>query len=689
MEETRPLKVENELGIHARAAGQIVELASKYKSKLFLIKDGREVDGTSILSLLSLACPKGTDMQAKATGKDAKELINELERLFKNKFGEIGHKQTRAKKRVIKGLPVSQGIVMGKAFHLDISKTKVTHRKLFSKDEVEKEVGRFKQSLEMAKKQIHSFKSHMPEQVKGYAFVLDTHLMILKDNLVYNSTLRRIRREWINAEWALKKSINNIHRIFKKVENEYIGRRMDDVDNVSERILRNLAGVQTDRIGEINKQAIIVASSISPCDIVEIDLNCVLGILTEMGGRTSHMAIMSEALGIPVVVGLEKATDMISEEDLLIVDGNTGEVIINPDHETIVDYEEKKNRYNSYKSAVNKVRHLPAETLDGYKIKIKANIEFLAEARIALEHGAEGIGLYRTEYLYMIKKDFPDEDTLFDDYKQIAETAAPHPVTIRTLDIASDRMGTNIDMGREDNPALGLRSIRFCLKEKEVFKTQLRAILRASSFGNIRLMFPMISGLEEFLEAKKILRSVMRALDREGMSYNRELPVGILLEIPSAVSIADILAKYADFFSIGTNDLIQYALAIDRDNANVAHLYEPFHPAVLKMIYQVVKAGQKEGIDVSLCGEVAGDPLAVLLLISLGLYEFSMNIGSIASIKRMIRTTKLEELRQGFGNVLNLSTNKKIEDFVLKKARALLPDVFEEDVFTYRQLTAS
>ena len=687
MEEIRSLKVINELGMHARAAGQIVELAGKYKAKLFLRKDSREVDGLSILSILSLACPKGGEVEARIIGVDAKEFIDELERLFKSKFGETGMGQYRPKKKTMKGFPVSPGITIGKAHHLDRSKTTVFYRKLINKKEVDREIDRFRQAVDMAKKQIQKFKSNIPEQVKGYTFVLDTHSMILDDSLLFDSTLQRIQKEKVNAGWALKKSVDNIHQLFKKVEDEYIGRGMDDVDSVSERVLQNLTGVEPDSLVGIKEKVIVVAHSLSPCDIVELNVSYVMGILTDVGSRTSHMAIMSEALEIPVVVGLESATDMIVDGDLLIVDGNTGDIIINPEPDTIISYEDKKKRYNSYKSAIDRVRHLPAETSDGYKITIKANIEFLGEAKTAIENGAEGIGLYRTEYLYMIKKDFPDEQTLFDDYSQIAKMVAPNPVTIRTLDIASDKMmASDSDMvtSREDNPALGLLSIRFCLSERNVFKTQLRAILRASVYGNFRLMFPMISGLGQFLDAKRVLKSVMRSLDRDGIEYNREIPIGILIEIPSATSIADILAKHADFFSIGTNDLIQYALAIDRDNEHVAHLYEPFHPAVLRMIHQVVKAGNKEGIDVSLCGEIAGDPLAILILLSLGLEEFSMNIGSIPLIKKMIRMLPLGEVRDHFKGILQVSTSKKVESFVLKRAQSLLPNIFEEDVFRYR-----
>lgn len=678
------LKVTNELGVHARAAGQIVALANKYDAKLLLKKDAREADGSSILSILSLAVPKGTELEARIIGNHARELMEELESLFVNNFGETETGPYRPKKKVLKGFPVSPGIVIGKAHHLDRSRTQVFHRKLANDEEVERELARFRQAVEIAKELIERFKSNIPEQVEGYAFVLDTYSMILDDRMLFDATLKRIRKERINAGWALEKSVKAIHQLFKDAEDDYIGRRMDDVDSVSERVLRNLAGVEAESVADIRDEVIIVAHSLSPVDIVEINVNHVLGIVTDVGGRTSHMAIMSEALDIPVVVGLERATDAILQGDILIVDGNTGNVIVNPEPDTILSYQDEVERYANYKSAMDRFKHLPAETLDGHKITIKANIEFLAEAQVAMESGAEGIGLYRTEYLYMIKRGFPNEQTLFDDYSQIARMVAPHPVTIRTLDIASDKMESEMEGSREDNPALGLRSIRFCLKERKVFKTQLRAILRASKYGKFKLMFPMISGLEQFLEAKKILKSVMRSLDREGIPYDRDIPVGILIEIPSAVSIADILAKHADFFSIGTNDLIQYALAIDRDNQLVASLYEPFHPAVLKMIHQVVKAGEKEGIDVSLCGEVAGDPLSILILLSLGLEEFSMNIGSIPLIKKMIRMLPLREVREAFKDILYLHTSRKIEDFVLKKAKTLLPDIFKEDVFRYR-----
>jgi phosphoenolpyruvate-protein phosphotransferase (PTS system enzyme I) len=684
MQEKRKLKIINELGMHARAAGKIVELARQYKSKVVLKKDGREADGTSILSILSLACPMGSEIEAFITGDDAREFMGDLERLFKSRFGENIKSRYRSKKKILKGFPVSPGVVFGKAHHLDRYKTKIFRRRLFNKNEIVSEIDRFKHAVEVAREQIMKLKSKIPSQVKGYAFILDTHLMMLDDSELFDSTLKKIRKEKINAEWALEKSVNRVRHIFKTVGNDYIGGRMDDVDSVGERILRHLTGVHAESLASIKKEVILIAHRLSPCDIVEMNVGNVMGILTDVGGKTSHMAIMSEALEIPVVVGLENATDKIVDGDILIVDGNVGDVIINPDPETIIAYEERKKQYNIYKSAIHEATHLPAETLDGRKIKIKANIEFSEEVNTAIKNGAEGVGLYRTEYLYMVRRDFPDEETLFNDYKNIAEAIAPHSVTIRTLDIASDNIISNKNVIKEQNPALGFRSIRFCLKEKDVFKTQLRAILRASAFGKIRVMFPMISGLPQFLEAKRILKAVMRSLDKQGIEYNKDIPIGILLEIPSAISIADILAKHADFFSIGTNDLIQYALAIDRDNEHVAHLYEPFHPAVLKMVQQAVDAAKKEKIGISICGEIAGDPLAVLVLLFLGLEEFSMNIGSIPTVKKIIRALPLIKVTGSLKGILDLSTSDKIEKFVLKKARSMLPDIFKQDLFKYR-----
>jgi phosphotransferase system enzyme I (PtsI) len=363
----------------------------------------------------------------------------------------------------------------------------------------------------------------------------------------------------------------------------------------------------------------------------------------------------------------------------LIVDGSTGKVVINPDDSAIIYYQEKHLRHEEYKSSIARSSHLPAETPDGHRIAIKANIEFLEEVAAVRDHGGEGIGLYRTEFLYLRSKGLPTEEELFEDYREVAEIIAPDPVTIRTLDLGGDKFASELEITKEMNPALGLRAIRFCLKEPEIFKNQLRAILRASVYGNVQLMFPMISGLQEVLDAKVILGQVKDELDREKVAYDHNLKIGIMIEIPSAVTMAEVMARHVDFFSIGTNDLIQYALAIDRGNEHVAFMYQPFHPAILRMIHQVVSAARNAGIGVGLCGEMAGDPLCVPVLLSLGIDELSMNARAIPLIKKIIRSISIKEARADFENMTKLSTAKDVRAYILARMKSLVPDLEDEE----------
>jgi len=575
----------------------------------------------------------------------------------------------------LKGIAVSPGIIIGKAHLVDRSRVKILYQYLINDDHINKEVERFREALDTTEQQLTTLKDRMPEQVQEHAFILDSHLMILKDSMLNDSTVQRILEEKINAEWALKKSFEEIRNIFAQIDDEYISNRIGDVENVTERILRNLSGETQESLGAIKERVIIVAHDLSPADTTELNIARVMGFITDVGGPTSHTAIMSQALEIPAVVGLETVTDLVKDGDLLIIDGSTGDVIINPDDSAIIHYQEKQIEHEAYKSSIARTSHLPALTIDGHKISIKANMEFLEEVAAVRDLGGEGIGLYRTEFLYLRNKGLPGEEELFEDYREVAEIIFPGPVTIRSLDLGGDKFASALEISREMNPALGLRAIRFCLKEPEIFKSQLRAILRASAYGNVRLMFPMISGLQEILDTKEIVGQVMSELDREKIEYDPNIKMGIMIEIPSAVTMADVLARHVDFFSIGTNDLIQYALGIDRINEHVAYMYQPFHPAILRMIQTVVNAARDAGIGVSLCGQMAGDPLCVPTLLGLGIDELSMNARSMPLIKMIIRALSMEEARADFENVIRLNTAKEVRAYLSKRMETLVPEL--------------
>jgi phosphoenolpyruvate-protein phosphotransferase (PTS system enzyme I) len=573
----------------------------------------------------------------------------------------------------LQGIAVSPGIIIGKARLIDRSEQKIVYQYLVSENDLEREVERFKKALAVTKEQITAIKNNMPEQLKQHAFILDTHLMIIDDSMISDTTVKNIVEEKINAEWALKKSVQKINKIFSEIEDEYIRGRVNDVENVAERILRNLAGKDQDSLSVIDESVIIVAHNLSPADTTELNTSKILGFITDIGGRTSHTAIMAQALEIPAVVGLESATNIISDGCLLIVDGYKGEVIINPDINLISAFQEKQTYYEKYKSSILRLSYLPSETIDGHRVTLKANIEFIEEITAAKEHGAEGIGLYRTEYLYLRNKGIPEEEELFNDYRQVAEIIHPEAVTIRTLDLGGDKFLSYYQGTKEMNPALGLRAIRFCLKEPDIFKSQLRAILRASAYGNVRILFPMISGFQELLDVKIILNEVMDDLEARKVNYDHDIKLGIMIEIPSAVTVADILAKHVDFFSIGTNDLIQYALAIDRVNEHVAFMYEPYHPAVIRMIMQTVKAARDEGIEVSLCGEMAGDPMCASILLGIGIDELSMNSGSIPLIKKIIRSISRKEAMNDLNHIMELTTSREVKKFIEKNLERFIP----------------
>ncbi len=586
---------------------------------------------------------------------------------------------TQMENTLMKGIAVSSGIVIGKARLVDRSRQKIIYQYLINEKEINREVERFEEALELTKEQIINLKKGMSDSIREHSFILDTCLMIIDDNMIRETTIKTILEEKINAEWALKKSVQQIRQLFDDIDHEYIKSRIHDVESVTERILRNLSGKEQDSLSKINDRVIIIAHDLSPADTSELNTSMVMGFVTDVGGKTSHTAIMAQALKIPAVVGLETVTRNVQDGDLIIIDGYNGEIVVNPDDETIISYQEKELYYKNYISSILRSSHLPSETIDGHRISIMANIEFLEEVASAKENGAEGIGLYRTEYLYLRSGEIPPEDELFDDYRQVAEMMSPAPVTIRTLDIGGDKLMSFQDLSKEINPALGLRAIRFCLKEQGIFRSQLRAILRASLYGNIRIMFPMISGLKEFISAKKIMSDVMKDLEKERIDFDHGIKVGAMIEVPSAVMVADILAREADFFSIGTNDLIQYALAIDRGNEHVAYMYEPFHPAVLRMIIQTVRAAEEAGIEVAMCGEMAGDPYCASLLLGIGINELSLNIGNIPLLKKLIRSLSKKECEKELKFIMEMTTVDEIRKFIIDKTDLLIPEMVNKE----------
>ncbi len=566
--------------------------------------------------------------------------------------------------KFVQGIGASPGIIVGKAFLIERLKVRLPQKKI-DPSGVEEEVNRFLSAIQESQNQLTEIKEKILDpEVRRHSFILDVHSMILNDEMLLQDTVDAIRKKKVNAEWALDLTLEKLDAAFKTIEDEYLRERNSDLHYVAARIFRNLLGKKHDDITRIKGKVIVVAHDLSPADTLQMNLQHVAGFITDIGGKVSHTAILSRSLGIPAVVGLQVATSLINGGDLLIIDGETGEVVINPTEEVSKSFLERKRRTRLIEREILKYASLPAETRDGVRVRLQANIEMVEEISSAKMHGAEGIGLYRTEIVYLNRKDLPTEEEHFQTYRRLVEDIHPATATIRTLDIGGDKFLPNYSKNNELNPALGLRAIRFSLRETEIFKTQLRGILRASAYGKLRILFPMISGIEEIRQAKAILEEAKKSLVRAKIPFDEKIGIGAMIEIPSASDIADILAREVDFFSIGTNDLIQYALAVDRINEHVSYLYEPLHPAVLRIIRGVVQSGHQAGIPVAICGEMAAEPIYAVVLLGLGLDEFSMNPVSIPKVKKVLRMSRFEETRSLVEQLFQFSTASEIECFV-------------------------
>lgn len=547
----------------------------------------------------------------------------------------------------IKGVGVSGGVGIGQIVVIERLTTEICPRRMIKPEEVPVEIQRFESAVKAAAKRLRDIRDSIDQDhpLCDHAYILDTHILLLQDRMFFEGTKAAIASERRNAEWALADIMMKITSAFDTIEDEYLKERARDIHFVGERVLKLLMGITSrSKVHQLPPNSVIVAHDLSPSDTAQIKKENVFGFAIDMGGKTSHTAIMARSLKIPAVTGLEKVSRLVQTGENIIVDGSTGIVIVNPDPETIFRYRERQEVYRKYQQSLMTFGRLPAVTRDGSRtVRITANIELVDEIEIAASHGAEGIGLFRTEYLFLGRKDLPSEDEQYEVYRRALEHNKPNPVTIRTLDIGGDKISAHLQFSQETNPAMGLRAIRLCLSRTDIFKTQLKAILRAAVHGNCRLLIPMISCLTELIATKEILQQVKEELTEAGMEFEHQVKLGVLVEVPSAVVIADILAREVDFFSIGTNDLIQYALAIDRVNEHVNYLYDTLHPAVLRLIRQVTSAGQARGLQVSMCGEMAGDPVNIPILLGLGIDELSMNSLSIPMVKKLIRSINMDD----------------------------------------------
>ncbi|MCE5272459.1 phosphoenolpyruvate--protein phosphotransferase [bacterium] len=573
---------------------------------------------------------------------------------------------------VLAGLAASPGIAIGQAFVLAQDHPQVPERSIEPQD-VPAEITRFHESLETTRRQlldiIENLKPRLSEQTSR---IFDAHLLMLDDVMAVEQTESLIRTKMFCAEKAFSSAIGNITAALKNhTKDNYLRERLDDIRDVERRVLANMLGSEdTSRIS-LEREAIIVAHDLTPSQTAQFDRRFILGCGTDVGGTTSHTAILSRSLEIPAVVGLERITPLVKTGDEIILDGYAGRVIINPLPGTVERYKGLEKKCHAMESRLDQLRHLPARTLDGRSVELSANIEFPEETPSVVSHGAKGVGLFRTEFLYLTRDYLPSEEEQYRSYAEVARALHPDPVIIRTLDAGADKFHSLLQISPDPNPFLGVRAIRICLKRPDIFRTQLRALLRATVFGNVKILLPLVTTLEELKKALAFIRRVRRELEREGVPVGERVEVGIMIEVPSAALMATEFMRFADFVSIGTNDLIQYVLAADRGNERVAHLYQPLNPAVIRLIKHVVDAGNAAGKWVGVCGEMAGYPHTALLLLGLGVQELSTSPSVIPRIKKVIRSVSYEEARALAERALSYSSASRIRELLMQKVEEI------------------
>lgn len=562
----------------------------------------------------------------------------------------------------LSGIAASTGIAIAKAFRLENPELTVEQQKVGNPAE---EIARFDAAVIQAAAELEVIQEKTAQQISDKeAAIFGAHLLVLSDPELIGPIKERISADSVNAEFALQETSDMFITMFEAMDNEYMKERAADIRDVRKRLLSHLLGVKIQDPSMIDEEVIVIAEDLTPSDTVQLNAQFVKGFITDIGGRTSHSAILARTLEIPAVVGAQNAMATIRNGQTVIIDGLEGKIIVDPDAATIQQFEQEKSAYDAQKAEWAKLKDEPTISADGQHVELAANIGTPKDLAGVLEHGAEGIGLYRTEFLYMGRDTFPTEDEQFDAYSKVLKGMNGKPTVVRTLDIGGDKELTYLDLPKELNPFLGLRAIRLCLEMPDLFRTQLRALLRASVHGNLKIMFPMIATVEEFRQGKAMLAEEKAKLLEVGIAVSDSIEVGIMVEIPSTAVMADVFAKEVDFFSIGTNDLIQYTMAADRMNERVSYLYQPFNPAILRLVKMVIDAAHKEGKWAGMCGEMAGDDIAIPILLGLGLDEFSMSASSVLKARAQISRLSKQEMASHTGHILALSSSQEVEAYV-------------------------
>ena len=580
---------------------------------------------------------------------------------------------------MLRGIPVSQGVSQGRVLVLNRSLI-VPAKDGFETDDQAGEGARLQTALAETRKQLTAVQERLRDEFGAKEFqIFDAHLLVLEDPALMEEVGRQIRDEHHTPEYAFYTASEKYAEALSAVDDSYLSERAADIRDVTQRVLGNLMG-QPQRAGvsDLTEPCIVVANDLTPSDTAQLDPAKVLGFVTEVGSRTSHTAILARSMQIPAVLGLGEAIEELKPGQTVLLDGFNGFVIISPSEQTLFEYGQLVERQSSIEESLDEIRTEPAKTLDGHTIILSANIERAGDVEAVRKSGATGVGLFRTEFLFINRSDLPNEEEQFQAYKKVTESLAPEPVIIRTLDLGGDKLLSHVNVAAEMNPFLGWRAIRLCLEEKDLFRTQLRAILRASAFGDLKIMYPMVSGMDELDAANVLLDECSDQLRAEGVEFAENLEIGVMIETPSAAMIADSLARRVQFFSIGTNDLIQYSLAVDRLNEKIAHLYEPTHPGILRLIKTTVDAGQAQKIWTGVCGEMAGELAMVPLLIGLGIAELSVAPSLVPRVKMLIRSIEMANARELAEFALNCDSPSEILARTEALAKAAVPDFFEK-----------